>query len=87
MGRNCLLADSLSRDVVSIKTLVGGTIKHNLKLSEMLNHRIEDNNVNETGTLQGESVVPGRYGVLDLAPAGHHQATGQTNQRMKWETK
>ena len=51
----------------------------------MLNHRIEDNNVNETGTLQSKRVVPGRYGVLDPAPTGRHQATGQTNQRMKWE--
>ena len=61
------------------------TIKHNLKLSEMLNHRIEDNGVNKTGTLQGESVAPGRHGVPDPAPVGRHQATGRTNQRMKWE--
>ena len=40
--------------------------------------------VNETGTLQGESVEPGRHGVPDPAPAGRHQATGRTNQRMKW---
>ena len=50
----------------------------------MLNHRIEDNGVNETGTLQGESVAPGRHGVLDPAPVSRHQATGRTNQRMKW---
>ena len=61
------------------------TIKHNLKLSEILNHIIEDNGVNETGALQGESVVPGRHGVPDPAPTGRHQATGRTNQRMKWE--
>ena len=41
----------------------------------MLNHIIEDNGVNETG----------RHGVPDPAPAGRHQATGRTNQRMKWE--
>ena len=51
----------------------------------MLNHRVEDNGVNKTGTLQGESVVPGRHRVPDPAPAGRHQATGRTNQRMKWE--
>ena len=51
----------------------------------MLNHRIEDNGVNETGTLQGESVATGRHGVPDPAPAGRHQATGRTNQRTKWE--
>ena len=51
----------------------------------MLNHIIEDNGVTETGTLQGESVAPGRHGVPDPAPAGRHQATGRTNQRMKWE--
>ena len=51
----------------------------------MLNHIIENNCVSETGTLQGESVAPGRHGVPDPAPAGHHQATGRTNQRMKWE--
>ena len=51
----------------------------------MLNHIIEDNGVNETGTLQGESVAPGRHGVPAPAPAGRHQATGRTNQRMKWE--
>ena len=50
----------------------------------MLDHRIEDNGVNKTGTLQGESVAPGRYGVPDPAPAGRQQATGRTNQRMKW---
>ena len=61
------------------------TIKHNLKLSEMLNYIIEDNGVNETGTLQGESVAPSRHGVPDPAPAGLHEATGWTNQRMKWE--
>ena len=59
------------------------TIKHNLKLSEILNHIIEDNGVNETGTLQGESVAPSRHGVPDPAPAGRHQATGRTNQRIK----
>ena len=82
MGRksSLVLADSLSKDSVSIKT-----IKHNLKLSEMLNHITEDNGVNKTGTLQGESVVPGRHGVPDPAPAGCHQAMGRTNQRMKWE--
>ena len=89
MGRksSLVLADSLSRDGVLIKTLVGGNHKHNLKLREMLNHRIEDNGINETGTLQGESVMPGRHGVPDPAPAGRHQATGRTNQRMKWEKK
>ena len=46
---------------------------------------MEDNGVNETGTLQGESVATGRHGVPDLAAAGRHQATGRTNQRMKWE--
>ena len=51
----------------------------------MLNHIIEDNGVNETGTLQGESAAPGRHGVPDPAPAGRHQAMGRTNQRMKWE--
>ena len=51
----------------------------------MLNHIIEDNGVNETGTLQGESVAPGRHGVPDPAPAGRHQATDWTNQRTKWE--
>ena len=51
----------------------------------MLNYIIEDNGVNETGTLQGESVAPGRHGVPDPVPAGRHQATGRTNQRMKWE--
>ena len=51
----------------------------------MLNPRIEENGVNETGTLQGESAAPGRHEVPDLAPAGRHQATGWTNQRMKWE--
>ena len=51
----------------------------------MLNHITEDHGVNETGTLQGESVEPGRHGVRDPAPAGRHQATGRTNQRMKWE--
>ena len=61
------------------------TIKHNLKLSEILNYITEDNGVNETGTLQGESVAPGRHGVPDPAPAGRHQAKGRTNQRMKWE--
>ena len=61
------------------------TIKHNLKLSEMLNHRIEDNGVNETGTLKGKRVASSRHGVPDPAPAGRHQATGRTNQRMKWE--
>ena len=61
------------------------TIKHNLKLSEILNHRIEDNSVYENGTLQGESVTPNRHGVLDPGPAGPHQATGRINQRMKWE--
>ena len=50
-----------------------------------MNHRIENNGVNETGTLQGESVAPGRHGVPDPAPAGRHQATGGTNERMKWE--
>ena len=50
----------------------------------MLDHRIEDNGVNKTGTLQGESVAPGRHGVPDPAPAGRQQATGRTNQRMKW---
>ena len=61
------------------------TIKRNLKLSEMLNHRIVDNNVNETGTLQCENVAPGRHVVPTPAPAGRHQATDRTNQRMKWE--
>ena len=61
------------------------TIKHNLKLSEMLNHIIEDDGVNETGTLQGERIAPGRHGVPDPDPAGRHQANGRTNQRMKWE--
>ena len=51
----------------------------------MLNHGIEDNGVKETGTLQSESVAPGRLSVPDPAPAGRHQATDQTNQRMKWE--
>ena len=60
-------------------------IKHNLRLSEILNHRIEDNSVYENGTIQGEIVTPSRHGVLDPAPAGPHQATGRINQRMKWE--
>ena len=51
----------------------------------MLNHIIEDSGVNETGTLQGESVAPCRNGVPDPAPGDRHQATGRTNQRMKWE--
>ena len=51
----------------------------------MLNHRIEYNGVNGTATLQGESVAPDRHGAPDPATAGRHQATGWTNQRMKWE--
>ena len=51
----------------------------------MLNYIIEDNGVNDTGTLQGESATAGRHGVPDPVPAGRHQATGRTNQRIKWE--
>ena len=51
----------------------------------MLNHIIEDDGVNETGTLQGEIIAPGRHRVPDPDPAGRHQATGRTNQRMKSE--
>ena len=41
----------------------------------MSNQSIEENSVKRAGNLHEESVAPGRLGVTNPAPAGHHQKT------------
>ena len=74
MGRknSSALGGSLSRDGVSIKTLVGGTIKHNLKESEMSNQRIKNNDVNGAGITSCGGIAPVMHGIPDPASAGRH---------------
>ena len=43
------------------------------------------NNVNRTGTTDGEGVSPERPGVSDLAPVSYHPATDQILKKKKWE--
>ena len=52
----------------------------------MSNQEIEDNSVN-TGTTDRDGEPPGKPRVSDLATVGHHPATDQTRNKIKWEKK
>ena len=51
----------------------------------MSNQGIKNSGVKGTGTTSCECVAPGMHGVPDPASSGRHQATDQTEGRMKWE--
>ena len=85
MGRKFLsaLGGSLSRDVVSVKTLVGGNLK---TASIIVKCQIKKLKLTALTALKLLVVkAPGTHKVPDPASAGHHQATDKTKERMKWK--
>ena len=51
----------------------------------MSNQEIENNGFTGTGSTSCEGVTPGMHRVPDPTSAGHHKATEQTKEKMKWD--